>query len=326
MYFSEETLDNILMRIYPLLLKIDSEVAVSKGDTHELPGVLLKLRNPRARLSRTEGKGTIFSCLGELLWYLSSSNKLDFIQHYIKIYDRFSDDGKTVYGAYGPRLFGTGKNAQVANVINRLKNKSTSRKAVLQLFSSEDILHSHEDVPCTCTIQLLIRENKLSLYTSMRSNDAYKGLPHDIFAFTMLQEIIARELKVEIGEYNHYVGSLHIYKDDIKEIESFIKEAWQDHIYMPEMPHGSQRREILNILRYERIVRGGSEPPPEEHLTSDYWRDIGRLLALYGCSKDPSKHMKMQAIADSISSKPYNSYAQKKINSILHKGRNFVSL
>jgi thymidylate synthase len=37
------------------------------------------------------------------------------------------------------------------------------------------------------------------MVTTMRSNDAYLGLPHDVFCFTMLQEIIARSLGREIG-------------------------------------------------------------------------------------------------------------------------------
>ncbi|MDH1009614.1 thymidylate synthase [Pseudomonas nicosulfuronedens] len=326
MYLVEETLDDLLMKAYPLLLEVDNEIAVTKGDTHEIPGVLLKLKNPRGRLSRTEGKGTIFSCLGELLWYLSGSNKLNFIQYYIKIYDQFSDDGKSVYGAYGPRLFGSGRNSQVFNIIKRLKRKSTSRKAVIQLFSADDIIEEHEDVPCTCTLQFLLRDKKLSLYTSMRSNDAYKGLPHDVFAFTMLQEIIARELDVELGEYSHYVGSLHIYKSDIEDIKVFIKESWQDHIFMPAMPQGSQLSDILKTLQYERKVRAGNIISPGTSIKSQYWQDIAHLLALFSYSKDPKKHHILQSTADKITHKAYNSYKQKRLNSIFNKGRDFVRL
>jgi hypothetical protein len=75
-------------------------VKASKGWNTELPGVLLELRNPLARLSRTETKGTVFSCLGETLWYLAKSKELDFIEYYLSGYEKFSDDKKTVHGAY----------------------------------------------------------------------------------------------------------------------------------------------------------------------------------------------------------------------------------
>ena len=65
--------------------------------------------------------------------------------------------------------------------------------------------------PCTCTLQFLARGVKLDLIVYMRSNDVIKGLPHDIFCFTMLQEIAARRLSLEPGIYKHCVGSLHLY-------------------------------------------------------------------------------------------------------------------
>jgi thymidylate synthase len=62
--------------------------------------ILLELRNPRARPSRTETRGKVFSCLGELLWYLSRDNRLEFIAYCIKGYEKVSQDGETVHGGY----------------------------------------------------------------------------------------------------------------------------------------------------------------------------------------------------------------------------------
>ena len=136
-------------------------VKASKGWNTELSGVLLEIRNPRARLSRTETKGTVFSCLGETLWYLAKTNKLNFIKYYLAHYGQFSDDRKTVYGAYGPRLFKMrGKVDQLAVVTSLLREKPSTRQAVIQLFDAEDLLKPHNDIPCTCTFQFFIRRNK----------------------------------------------------------------------------------------------------------------------------------------------------------------------
>ena len=43
----------------------------------------------------------------------------------------------------------------------------------------------------------MIRSGQMDMITYMRSNDVFLGLPHDIFAFTMIQEIMARTLSVE---------------------------------------------------------------------------------------------------------------------------------
>src|SRR6266542_6791950 len=104
MYFSAKTIDDLRHVVFRKLLRSSSNLKASRGSMTELTGVLLELSNPRARLSRTETKGRLFSCLGELFWYLGKTDDLAFIAYYLSHYAKESDDGQTVYGAYGPRL------------------------------------------------------------------------------------------------------------------------------------------------------------------------------------------------------------------------------
>src|ERR1700690_496760 len=93
-----------------------------------------------------------------------------------------------------------GKINQFENVLNLLKELPTSRRAVIQVFDAADNASGHlKDVPCTCTLQFMIRSRRLHMITYMRSNDAFWGLPHDVFAFTMLQEYVARTIGVELS-------------------------------------------------------------------------------------------------------------------------------
>jgi thymidylate synthase len=94
-----------------------------------------------------------------------------------------------VHGGYGPRLFRHRAGNQVQSAIEALKRGPSTRRAVVQIFDAEDVASRHKEVPCTCTLQFLVRRQRLHMLVSMRSNDAYKGLPHDVFCFTMLQEI-----------------------------------------------------------------------------------------------------------------------------------------
>src|SRR5258706_1711153 len=103
MYMTEATLDDLLRRVIEKLLKSKNRINPTRGSATELTGVLLRITNPRARLSRTEKKGTLFSCLGELFWYLAKSRSLRFISYYLPNYRECSDDGRTIYGGYGPR-------------------------------------------------------------------------------------------------------------------------------------------------------------------------------------------------------------------------------
>jgi thymidylate synthase len=285
MFISAPTLDDLLRRVLRKLLASTNYVTPTKGATTELTCVLLQITDPRARLSRTEVRGTLFSCLGECLWYLARANNLKFIGYYLKNYKKYSDDGVTLHGAYGPRLFNMRHHDQVSNVIALLKKKPASRQAVIQLFDAKDIAKKHKDVPCTCTLQFMVRGGRLLMFTNMRSNDAFIGLPHDVFAFTMLQEIVARALKLEPGPYSHAVGSLHLYKTDRKAARQYLKEGWQSTVVMPAMPKGRPWNSVRKLLKAERAIRGGRVIDVAALQLDRYWADLVRLLQIYGYFK-----------------------------------------
>jgi thymidylate synthase len=218
-YIEASSLDDLLKLSYELLLARGSTIHPSKGEAREVTGVVLELSNSRARLSQSAERGKMISALGELCWYLSGGNSGRFMDYYIKNYSRKNADDPdseecTVNGGYGPRIFGEPPN-QFETVRDILRKKPDSRQAVIQIFLSKDIKEDHKDVPCTCSLQFMIRDGKLQLIVYMRSNDAYLGLPHDVFCFTMLQEIMARYLEIEPGVYKHMVGSFHLYSDDL---------------------------------------------------------------------------------------------------------------
>ncbi|THD64187.1 MAG: hypothetical protein E7813_16660 [Bradyrhizobium sp.] len=179
-----DTLDDLLRKVFPKILKSGQRVKASKGWNKELSGVILELRNPLARLSRSETKGTLFSCLGETLWYLARSDELAFIEYYIAMYGKFAERDDTIHGAYGPRLLEMrGEINQIANVIKLLRRKPTSRQAVIQLFNAEDLLKNYNDIPCTCTMQFFVRKNSLQMVVYMRSNDDVPGIASRCFRF-----------------------------------------------------------------------------------------------------------------------------------------------
>jgi thymidylate synthase len=315
MYIKADTLDDLLIDIYPRLLKSKNNISSSRGKSKELDGVLLHLTNPLARLSRTEERGRIFSCLGELLWYLSKSNSLPFIEYYIGKYAKESHDGKTVHGGYGPRIFTMRGQNQFTNVIQLLRKKPSSRRAVIQIFDAidTDTTAKYIEVPCTTTFQFLIRNNKLNMYSTMRSNDAYLGLPHDIFAFTMLQELISRSLNCRIGEYKHTVTSLHLYEGSYEKAKNYINEGWQDKVPMPSMPDGDPQLAMEALTRNELLIRTGEKVQDDINL-DQYWQDLIRLLMIFRSIKNKDTK-NIVAIKRRMHSPVYETYIKKKIPS-----------
>ena len=297
MKIKAKTLDDLNLKVFKQLIKSGKQIQPTKGCAREKIGVLLVLNNPRARLSHTESRSRIYSCLGELLWYLAGSKDLDFIKYYIPHYDKFTDSEDSVYGAYGPRFFCMDGQNQIDNILKLIK-KSNSRKAVIQLFRAEDIEEDRKDVPCTCTLQFLKREGKLHMVTNMRSNDAYIGLPHDLFSFTMVQEILARASGLEIGKYKHFVGSLHIYDKDISNAKQYLDEGWQPTDFvMPSMPEEDPCSQIKKVLKVEEKIRKGYKVCISELDLSPYWADIVRVLQLYA-AKHNTKEFKTKFYFD----------------------------
>lgn len=310
MRFEVETIDDALLRLYPELLSCDQFVTASRGRNAELLGVLIEIENPRARLSRSETRGKFYSSLGEFLWYLTRDNRLDFIEPYISRYrDESEDHGVTVYGGYGPRLFRQRGCDQVKNIISLLQKRPTSRKAVIQLFNAEDINSKHNEIPCTTALQFAVRGDRVHLMTTMRSNDAYLGLPHDVFCFTMLQEIVARSLNRDVGKYRHFVGSMHLYDVDRERAQDLVDEGFQSRVDMPPMPYGDPWPAVDVVLAAEARIRTG-EPFEADHLGLDpYWADLVRILQVFFSSDE----RRIEALRDDMNFSRYRPYISARL-------------
>jgi len=302
-----DSIDDILIELYENLPRDGVFNVGTRGKTRECLGVTLRLKNPRARLSRSETRGKSFSALGELLWYLSGKNDLAFIKEYAPLYEGDAEDG-SIHGGYGPRLFRMrGDIDQVASVTDLLRKKPRTRRAVVQLFNAEDIKSEHKEVPCTTTLQFFIRDEKLHMAVTLRSNDACIGLPHDVFCFTMLQEMIARRLGIDVGEYIQFVGSMHVYIDDIDKLNAYIAEGYHKLSEMPPMSPGDPFGHVPTLLDCERRMRGGEYFDASSVFDDPYWADLVRLLQAFWAS---GMDERLDELAERFQHPIYRSYLE----------------
>lgn len=217
------TVDDMWKTIGITLLARGQSLASRVGGTRELLGYQGALQFPRQawlwneerRLSSTYGAA-------ELLWYLSGKSDASLIHAYAPSYSNFLDDGIRANGAYGARWC---ENNQLHNVVTALK-KAGSRQCVVTCWRSADLvtaaLGASKDLPCTLTLQFLLRNDELHLIVTMRSNDVWLGMPYDIWCFTRLQLMIAGCLDVDVGQYIHQVGSLHVYDKNVERLEASV--------------------------------------------------------------------------------------------------------
>jgi thymidylate synthase len=324
MRISAKTVDDVLHDALNNLMRSKKIVVARRGKFKERIGVHILLSNPLARLSRSDSKGTLISCFAEAVWYMAGSSELALIEHYIPNYRRFLDnkEAASTPGAYGPRLFSPSLyDCQVQRVIKQLKDRPTSRQAVIQFFSNSDL--DNDDPPCTCTLQFFVRNRKLHLIAHMRSNDAFKGLPHDIFAFTWIQEMISRSLGLDLGNYQHMVGSLHLYEEDLEKAKKYLDEGWFETdpmiASMPKMPSGDPWSSINWLLGTEELLRKGIECKIDVAQVDGYWKDVARILSLKSLLSDSSVSARrtLVEVSKKMNSPIYAEFAGKKSRRVL---------
>jgi len=237
---------------------------------HEDIGWQGRIEDPRNRLVYSPlRKWDIVYGLGEFLWYASGSESLDMISYYAPSYGRFSDDGETLYGAYGPRIFVEKASIKTQfapksgwqSVVDTLKKDPDSRQAISLVWREEDMHKTDtKDYPCTVYLHFLIRDNKLCMISNMRSNDVWLGIPNDIFCFTMLQELMASELGLDMGFYQHNDGSLHMYESTLDKLTSNSQgDLWAPN-WINEEKMGMDKIEnfadgLSYLIEYENLVR-----------------------------------------------------------------------
>ncbi|HAH51913.1 MAG TPA: hypothetical protein DCL80_11935, partial [Balneola sp.] len=117
-----------------------------------------------------------FFHLFEALWMLAGRDDLAYVQQFNKRIEDFSDDGVTLNGAYGYRWREYWKKDQLDLLIEHLTNHPDSRRAVLQMWSTDDLQKivkdpTCKDVPCNTQIYFKIKKNRLQMTVTCRSND-----------------------------------------------------------------------------------------------------------------------------------------------------------
>lgn len=206
--FCSDTFGSAWMLLLEHLLRQKPNSAPRGYQTRELVNVFFNVRNLRANVLQSEVRNVNYRFyVAEWLWIWFGIDKVEPLARYIKRMRDFSDDGKTLAGAYGPRLA-----PQWDYIIEKLKGDRDTRQAVMSIWTPAP--GPSKDIPCTLTLQFLIRENKLNLIVNMRSSDVWLGLPYDFFSFSQLANIVSAVLGIDTGEIIFNLASSHLYERD----------------------------------------------------------------------------------------------------------------
>ena len=128
---------------------------------------------------------------------------------------------------------------QLPKMYEVLRADPSSRQAVISFYNPAHDFHDYQsnDICCTLSLIFCLREGKLNLTCTMRSNDVFLGLPYDLTQFTFLQSVLACWLGVEVGGYYHFTANLHAYEQDWEKLEIIASEPWPaGEALLPTMP------------------------------------------------------------------------------------------
>lgn len=253
------TADDLYVKTLSILMDFGDETHPRGFTCQELSPCHLVLTNPFANiLTNPVRKASQVFMAAELLWILMGRNDVQMISHYLPKMRDYSDDGKTFFGAYGPRIM-----PQLPYIVDTLRNDPWSRQAVLTIWRESP--PQTRDFPCTISMQFIQRPlGKLNLIVYMRSQDAYLGLPYDLHAFTSIQLIVASILGIGPGKFDLIQGSLHLYEQDFDKIKD-IMEASCSTLCTPPASVGSIEglwRELSSVKMIEQGYRENNPVMP----------------------------------------------------------------
>ncbi|MFA6511527.1 MAG: thymidylate synthase [Patescibacteria group bacterium] len=200
--------------------------------TRSLPGMHMSLPAEAGFPLLTLRKIPIKIFIAEQIWFLSGSRKPEeFLEQYTKIWDDFMNVDGVVSTAYGYRWRHFFDRDQIGDLIALLEKEPSSRHGVVVAWDpGSDGLGGvkKKNVPCPYTFTVNIIGGKLHLHNIVRSNDMVLGFPHDVAGFALLQRLLAKRLKVGVGQYSHSVSNAHIYENHFEGAREMLQRT-NDH-------------------------------------------------------------------------------------------------
>lgn len=224
-FISGKTANEVWEKAIKLLQKQECSQSGRTGDVFELLHTFVSIEEPQQKwIYNRIPQISIGYALAELVWIINGEEKSDIINTWNPCLEKFAGKGEIYHGAYGKRIRSHFGFDQIEKAYEALQYIPESRQVVMQIYDTRvdfpinNGTPQDEDIPCNICSLLKVRNGKLEWSQIMRSNDVLLGMPYNFVQFTGLQEILAGWLELDIGSYNHYSDSLHLYARDIDKI------------------------------------------------------------------------------------------------------------
>lgn len=223
------------------------------------------------------------SIVYELLWFLSGSTHVDYLQqNNVRIWNEWATAEQTARfnrsaGDLGPvyghqwRNYGATKNTdksdnnvynddgvdQISQLIEQIKTNPNSRRLIVSGWNPSEASQVALP-PCHTLFQFFVADNKLSCQLYQRSADLFLGVPFNIASYALLTHMIAQVCDLEVGEFIWTGGDCHIYQNHREQVELQLT---RDLYQLPTLSLNPKVKDIF-AFTFEDISVNGYESHP----------------------------------------------------------------
>ena len=203
------------------------------------------------------------SIIHELLWFLSGSTNIKYLQENgVRIWNEWADENGELGPVYGhqwrswPDYCG-GTIDQIRQVVDMILHSPDSRRMLVSAWNPAEI-EQMALPPCHCLFQFYVADDKLSLQLYQRSADTFLGVPFNIASYALLLQMMAQVTGLQCGDFIHTTGDTHLYLNHIEQAELQLTRSPRK---LPKMKINPDVKDIFSF-RYEDFELTDYDPWP----------------------------------------------------------------
>ncbi|MDP7069403.1 MAG: thymidylate synthase [Candidatus Peribacteraceae bacterium] len=228
---------------YLKLLKSVMDEGTSKDDRTGTGTISLFGAQMRFNLSEgfpllTTKKVHMKSITHELLWFLKGETNIKYLkENGVSIWDEWATPEGELGPVYGKQWRDFSGVDQISWVVDEIKRNPTSRRLIVSAWNPSvlpDISKSPDQnaaenkmalPPCHCLFQFYVLDGKLSCQLYQRSADIFLGVPFNIASYSLLTHMMAQVCDLEVGDFVHTFGDLHLYSNHMQQALTQLERA-----------------------------------------------------------------------------------------------------
>jgi thymidylate synthase len=218
---------------------------------------------PLVTTKKTYWKGVLV----ELLWLMRGDTNVKFLQERgVTIWDEWADEKGDLGPVYGQQWrnwetikrpdneadayygnYSHKRKDQLKEAIQTIKNNPNSRRIIVNAWNVGEV-DNMALPPCHTMFQFYVRDGKLSCQLYQRSADLFLGVPFNIASYAALTHLIANDAGLEVGEFVHTFGDVHIYNNHIDQCKTLLE---RDPLPLPKLEVHLERDDLMFFVDHK---------------------------------------------------------------------------